>query len=441
MESTYKIPNPAVFDGSDTSLGNVNNWAYSVEEYMDLAEIPAAKQTCVAAIFLDKDAKTWDRNNYANSNPSPALKDFLQAFKAQFLVTHSADDIVNRLRDIDQGSDNIGKYFTDFEALVLQLGLETDSRFVKPDYLHGLHYQTRNALIPTMTGQETLKELINKATIIGRNLEYGKSFNEPKTRTSSSAEVKTRSQPSSSVGPRAAATGSTVSSVNRDMDSSGKFVLKLSEPEKDYLRRNNGCFNCRKSKVNHIATDCHEDHSGAGALVKGRFLKKEQVKKESVSALVVESDSESEYSRPKSVPTIKIATQVEGAALPTTLTDCGAMVNVISQDKVIEYAIPTRPMPSMKIHESVNPLGTHVDKKVISKVSIPDDNWESQGKAQFVVAPLQEYDAILGMPFLADEGILVDVAQGKVILPESASQTSLDPPLADANVNPPQSQT
>jgi len=171
MESTYKIPNPAVFDGSDTSLGNVNNWAYSVEEYMDLAEIPAAKQTRVAAIFLDKDAKTWYRNNYANSNPSPALKDFLQAFKAQFLITHSADDIVNHLRDIDQGSDNIGRYSTDFEALVLQLGPETDSRLVKPDYLHGLHYKTRNALIPTMTEQETLKELINKAIIIGRNLE------------------------------------------------------------------------------------------------------------------------------------------------------------------------------------------------------------------------------------------------------------------------------
>ena len=33
------------------------------------------------------------------------------------------------------------------------------------------------------------------------------------------------------------------------------------------------------------------------------------------------------------------------------------------------------------------------------------------------MAPLAEHDAILGMPFLAEEGILVDPAQNKVILP------------------------
>jgi hypothetical protein len=56
--------------------------------------------------------------------------------------------------------------------------------------------------------------------------------------------------------------------------------------------------------------------SGSGVSVKGRFLKKEQAKKElSVSALVVESETDSECSRPKSVSTITIATEVEGASL------------------------------------------------------------------------------------------------------------------------------
>ena len=101
-----------MFDGSDTSLGNVTNWAYSVKEYLDLAEIPAEKQTRMAAIFLDKDMKTWYRNNYVDVNPSPAIDVFLEAFKSQFLVTHSADDIIKCLRLIQQGSDPIGKYST-----------------------------------------------------------------------------------------------------------------------------------------------------------------------------------------------------------------------------------------------------------------------------------------------------------------------------------------
>ena len=116
------------------------------------------------------------------------------------------------------------------------------------------------------------------------------------------------------------------------------------------------------------------------------------------------------------------------------------MVNVISQDKVIEHAMPTHPMPPMKIHEPVNPLSTRVDKKVVSKVRIPDKDWESQGPAEFVVAPLKEYDAILGMPFLTDERILVDAAQGKVILPENASSLASDKSLSKEFTTP-ESQT
>src|SRR5207248_4139585 len=136
----------------------------------------------------------------------------------------------------------------------------------------------------------------------------------------------------------------------------------------------------------------------------------------SVSALVVESESEDSeyYSWPKSIPTIKITAQVEGAALPSSLADGGAMINVISEDKVTEHAIPTRPMPPMQIHEPLNPHSTRVNRKVVSKVRIPEENWESQREAEFIVAHLTEHDAILGMPFLAAEGILVDPAQNTV---------------------------
>ena len=75
-------------------------------------------------------------------------------------------------------------------------------------------------------------------------------------------------------------------------------------------------------------------------------------------------------------------------------------------------------MPPMRIREPVNPDGIIVDKKVVSKVGIPDENWESEQPAEFVVAPLTEHDAILGVPFLAEEGILVDPARRTIILPQ-----------------------
>jgi hypothetical protein len=97
-------------------------------------------------------------------------------------------------------------------------------------------------------GTETLKDLINKATIIARNLEYGKSF-ETKTRSSSSTEPRARFTSSPSAEPRTRFTSSSSSgtawtypaslnaSINRAMDSSGKFSIKLTEPEKEYISR------------------------------------------------------------------------------------------------------------------------------------------------------------------------------------------------------------
>lgn len=172
-------------------------------------------------------------------------------------------------------------------------------------------------MLPTFTGKESLTELIKRATIISRNLEFGKSF-ESKIRFSSSGELKKRSS-SSSAARTPSTSGLSISFVNREMDSSGKFLMKLSEPEKDYLSKDKGCFSCPKIKAGHIAIDCLEDHSGLGVFFKGRFLKKELVKKESsVSALVVESESDSEYPHPKSILTIKITTEVISFAYATS---------------------------------------------------------------------------------------------------------------------------
>jgi Retrotransposon gag protein len=134
-----KIPKPDKFNGSDTSLSTVTNWAYNVEEYLELSHVPAETQTKFASLFLDKEAKTWYRNTYANVRPLPALDDFLKAFKEQFLAFHGDDDIIKRLGEIDQGSKTTSQYSTEFQMLIIQLG-KTDNRFAKHNYMRGLNY-------------------------------------------------------------------------------------------------------------------------------------------------------------------------------------------------------------------------------------------------------------------------------------------------------------
>lgn len=207
----------------------------------------------------------WYRNTYATVRPLPTLAVFLKAFKDHFLASYSDEEIIKRLAEIEQGSKTTSQYSTEFQALVIQLG-KTDPRFAKHDYMRGLNVSVRKLMLGALTGEESLVDLCKRAATVFRNLKYAKSL-EPK-RSSSSAETKTRSWTSSTSTARtSSASATSVSSVNREMDSSGKFSMKLTEPEKDYLRKNNGCFNCRKVKVNHIANDCREDHSGSGDLV------------------------------------------------------------------------------------------------------------------------------------------------------------------------------
>ena len=43
---------PIPFDGTDRSYSTVSQWAFNVQEYVELADIAEAKQTRVAAMFL-----------------------------------------------------------------------------------------------------------------------------------------------------------------------------------------------------------------------------------------------------------------------------------------------------------------------------------------------------------------------------------------------------
>ena len=136
---------------------------------------------------------------------------------------------------------------------------------------------------------------------------------------------------------------------------------------------------------------------------------------------VVESDSDSEYSC-SSVPTIKLATRIQNVDFPSSVTDSGVTVNVISSEKVEKHKIPSRPTQRICIREPMNPRGVLVNKKVVSKVEVPAENWKSSQLAEFIVAPLREHEVIPGMPFLAAENILINPAQGSVILPRNEDE-------------------
>ena len=415
MPESIKITRPDKFDGTDTSIATVTSWMFTVEEYMELADIPADKQTRLAATWLSDTAKMWYINTYKNVKPLPLLEPFLKAFKEQHLTSHSKADVIKRAETIKQGTQrSANEYSTEFKMLVQQLGYDT----AKPDawvtrhYLRGLDKAVRDGLIPHLKEEDTLDSLIKQAANIARNVEFGKSLDQGFRSATPRSAYGTTPQRSST--PPSASTKST--------SGKSRSFTKITDAERKYLDDNHGCYWCRKINAGHFSRDCPDRIEAE---------KKKEVKKESVSALeatVVESDSDSEYSR-RSVPTIKIATIIENTDMPTSLVDCGATINLISSNKVQKHAIPTHPTPPVRILEPMNPQGVLVNKKVVSKVRVPEKEWESSKPAELLVAPLQDNDVILGMPFLASENVLIDPAHGKVILP--ANEDDKEDEVAD----------
>lgn len=55
---------------------------------------------------------------------------------------------------------------------------------------------------------------------------------------------------------------------------------------------------------------------------------------------------------------------------------------------------------------------------MVSTITLPTEGWTSTHEHEFTVAPLANHEALLGMPFFAKEGILVDPANRSLILPD-----------------------
>ena len=127
--------------------------------------------------------------------------------------------------------------------LVLQLG-KPDLRWVTRHYLRGLDKDVRSGLIPFLEGEESLDTLMKKACNIARNVEFGKSLEQPV-------------QPSRNFISRSTISNTSLSGLVKPTGRS-KFTTKLTDADREYLRDNKGCFNCRKANVDHISTNCPE---------------------------------------------------------------------------------------------------------------------------------------------------------------------------------------
>jgi gag-polyprotein putative aspartyl protease len=146
-------------------------------------------------------------------------------------------------------------------------------------------------------------------------------------------------------------------------------------------------------------------------LVSARKRQRETVSQ--LSIVQSDSDSDSDY---LSVPTIKIETRIQNIPMIAEI-DSGATTSLVSSNVVKKHNLETIPSHPVRVHQAMSTEGLLVKEKLVSKVNLPTKSWESQKPARFTIAPLQHSEAILGMPFLAAENILIDPVKADILLP------------------------
>jgi len=100
------------------------------------------------------------------------------------------------------------------------------------------------------------------------------------------------------------------------------------------------------------------------------------------------------------------------------LIDTGVSVNIVSPRVTGRMKLPRLPVGlPIRISRAFHPTGILVKEKISARVSIPSKNWTSKKPADFLVAPLANSEAVLEMPFLAQEQIKVNPAAHDISLP------------------------
>jgi len=314
---------------------------------------PAEKQTRLAATWLSDTAKIWYINTYKNVKPLPLLEPFLKAFKEQPLTSHSKADVIKRAESIRQGTQCGANEYSTEFKMLVQ---QLGHETAKPNAWVSRHYL------------RSLDKAVREGLI--PHLQKEDSLDDLIKRAANIArnvEFRMRlDQGSRSTTPRSygitppRSYGTTPRSSTPPSMSTTSSKSASGKP---------GSFTKLTNEERKYLDEHHGcywyrkinvDHMSRDCPDRIEAERKREARRANVNALeaVVESDSDPEYSR-SSVPTIK----------------------------------------------------------VVSKVRIPKEKWESSKPAELLVAPLQDNDVILGMPFLVSENVLIDPAHGKVILP------------------------
>jgi hypothetical protein len=233
------VPAPEPYKG-ERNASKALAWIRKVELYFRVARVRTQDYTPIAALLLSDKAGTWWAHHRLLTVESP-----WETFKTSFLDAFSpkdAQDEARRLLNSLQMTTTLENYVSDFLELESQLGHQ-DSGESLSCFLRGLPTLIR--VFTQMAKPATISDAILQAELMDRTIRNSQNPNELNSLTSTRQTDLPHPVPTSSIRANFATTPHQSESSAMDIDAI-RLPSKLTQQERDHLRRTNGCLRCRQ---------------------------------------------------------------------------------------------------------------------------------------------------------------------------------------------------
>ena len=441
-----KPPKPSTFDPVGSDPEALESWLDQMDSYFVLAETAETdknEKVLTASFYLAGKARDWYRTEKAKLT---SWAEFKKRMKSYFIPSNYRIVLVQQWDKLAwQKGQTAAQYSNEIKSLALKLDKSDEDKIHKlvfngnPRFITQLVTQMGIADQAVATDATADKyDIIEK---IALNLEQAiaiadaarpqRQFVPRNSQSVSTASNTLHRTPRTTMTTESNWRSST---PNRSTKSSSTRVpdpvpyipdpipYGLSEAKYLRLREAKACFYCEKENVDpsHNYRSCPKRQANLE-----RKMKQEEMNFVDESKIMEADNYQYEpsdsYSVPittaspssSSVPPIIVSATLDNHAVRGP-ADSGASSNFVSPQVVQQAKLRMRPTTPSLLRQALSKTPVYISKQITASVKLAD-GIQIKEPSTFKVAPLASHEVIFGMPFLAENNLLIDPVARKLL--------------------------